>query len=175
MVKALASDPTLRFQTADEMRAAIDHWLMSVGEVVMESDVADVVRQRISKERRMVIDAVTTSGRALPEALAKRLLSRGDRTQTPTANSRVFAQAPKPRVRLSSPPPPKPPQDAADEDSLPTWRPPKKEGEKTDPGGKGRPRLPMDFNPDEVESTVRNKQMVFASSRPPKKRNGSED
>jgi eukaryotic-like serine/threonine-protein kinase len=175
VVKALASDPTQRFQTAEEMRAAIDHFLMSVGEVVMESDVAEVVRQRISKERRMVIDAVTTSGRALPEALAKRLLSRNDRTHTPTANSRIFSPAPKPRVRLSTPPPPKPPQGAELEDSLPTWRPPKKDGEATDPGGRAaRDRVPMDFHPDEIESTVRNKQMVFASSRPPAKRNGSE-
>ena len=177
IVRALASDPNLRFQTADEMRAALEQWLMSVGEVVMESDVADVVRSRMSKERRMVIDAVTTSGRALPEALAKQLLSRHDRTQTPTANSRVFHSAPRPRVRLSTPPPPQPPEGAAMEGALPTWRPPKKPpGEHTAPGGFAAPeRVPMDFQPDESESTVRHKEQVFASSRPPKKKNGSQD
>jgi len=176
IVKALSSDPNLRFQTAEEMRMAIEQWLMSVGEVVMESDVANVVRARISKERRMVIDAVTTSGRALPEALARRLLSRNDRTQTPTASSRVFLQAKQPKMRLSSRPP-KPPAGAEVENAMPTWRPPKKgPGEHTDPGGhETEGRVPLDFQPDESESTVRNKQMVFASSRPPAKRNGSED
>ncbi|HSU38366.1 MAG TPA: hypothetical protein VLJ38_02330, partial [Polyangiaceae bacterium] len=173
IVKALASDPAQRFQTADEMRAAIDHFLMSAGEIVMESDVAAVVRARLSKERRMVIDAVMTSGRALPEALAKQLLTRRDRTQTPTANSRVFLTAPQPRMRLSSPPPKAATDD--DDDAQPTWRPPTKDGEEHSDSGEygGEHRVPMDFHPEEGESTVRNKQQVFASSRPPRaKRNG---
>ena len=173
IVKALASDPAQRFQTADEMRAAIDHFLMSAGEIVMESDVAAVVRARLSKERRMVIDAVMTSGRALPEALAKQLLTRRDRTQTPTANSRVFLTAPQPRMRLSSPPPKAATDD--DEDAQPTWRPPTKDGEQHSDSGEygAEHRVPMDFHPEEGESTVRNKQQVFASSRPPRaKRNG---
>jgi serine/threonine-protein kinase len=167
IVKALASDPAQRFQTADEMRLAIEQWLVSAGEVVMESDVASVVRERISKERRMVIDAVMTSGRALPEALQKQLLTRRDRTQTPTANSRVFLTAPQPKMRLSTPPPPKA---GTDDESSPTWRPPKKSG-----GFESPDRVPMDFHPEEGESTVRNKQQVFASSRPPAKKNGSDD
>jgi hypothetical protein len=162
------------------MRTAIEHFLMSAGEVVMESDVAAVVRERLSKERRMVIDAVMTSGRALPEALAKQLLTRRDRTQTPTANSRVFLTAPQPRMRLSSPPPKGAAPD--DDDAQPTWRPPKKDGDGHDDehgdSGEydGENRLPMDFHPEEGESTVRNKQQVFASSRPPRaKKNGSQD
>jgi serine/threonine-protein kinase len=177
IVKAIASDPAQRFQTADEMRAAIEQWLMSVGEIVMESDIAAVVRERISKERRMVIDAVMTSGRALPEALARQLLTRRDRTQTPTANSRVFLTAPQPRVRLSTPPPAqKGPPEEVDE-SAPTWRPPKKSPNELSDSGRFQTgqRLPMDFHPDEGESTVRNKQQMFASSRPPAKKNGSED
>jgi len=126
----------------------------------------------------MVIDAVMSSGRALPEALARQLLSTRDRTQTPTANSRVFIAAPRPRVRLSSrapaaaPTPPETGEEDADSAS-PTWRPPKKgPGERTDPGGFQAPEgVPMDFHP-EGESTVRNKRQVFASSRPPAK-NGS--
>jgi len=178
VLRALASDPAQRFQTADELRIALEQWLMAESEVVMESDVAEVVRKRISKERRMVIDAVMTSGRALPEALARQLLSRNDRTQTPTANSRVFIAAPRPRVRLSSRAPAAAPAPATsiDDDEnerSPTWRPPKKgPGEPTDPGGFHSPDgVPMDFHP-EGESTVRNKQQVFASSRPPAK-NGS--
>jgi serine/threonine protein kinase len=179
VLRALASDPAQRFQTADELRVALEQWLMAESEIVMESDVANVVRQRISKERRMVIDAVMSSGRALPEALAAQLLSRNDRTQTPTANSRVFIAAPRPRVRLSSRAPAAAPAvgpavEDVDLESSPTWRPPKKgPGEHTDPGGyEAPPHLPMDFHPDEGESTVRNKQQVFASSRPPAK-NGS--
>jgi serine/threonine protein kinase len=172
IVKALASDPAQRFQTADEMRAAIEQWLMSSSEIVMESDIAAVVRERISKERRMVIDAVMTSGRALPEALQKQLLTRRDRTQTPTANSRVFLTAPLPRVRLSTPPPAAAP---AEEESAPTWRPPKKSGEHATGSAERAERVPMDFHPEEGESTVRNKRQVFASSRPPAKKNGSED
>lgn len=177
VLRALASDPAQRFQTADELRVALEQWLMAESEVVMESDVAEVVRKRISKERRMVIDAVMSSGRALPEALARQLLTTRDRTQTPTANSRVFIAAPRPRVRLSSRAPaaaPPPPPPGEDQDSAsPTWRPPKKgPGEPTDPGGFQAPdSVPMDFHP-EGESTVRNKRQVFASSRPPAK-NGS--
>ena len=175
VLRALASDPAQRFQTADELRVALEQWLMAESEVVMESDVAEVVRQRISKERRMVIDAVMSSGRALPEALAAQLLSRGDRTQTPTANSRVFIAAPRPRVRLSSRAPAAPsgsPAVGDDSESSPTWRPPKK-GEHTEPGDYDAPDpMPMDFHPEEGESTVRNKRQVFASSRPPAK-NGS--
>jgi serine/threonine protein kinase len=179
VLRALASDPAQRFQTADDLRVALEQWLMAESEVVMESDVAEVVRKRISKERRMVIDAVMTSGRALPEALARQLLSQKDRTQTPTANSRVFIAAPRPRVRLSSrapaAPPPPPEGEDDDSESSPTWRPPKKgPGERTDPGGFRAPdSVPMDFHP-EGESTVRNKRQVFASSRPPA-RNGSDD
>jgi len=173
IVKALASDPAQRFQSADELRQAIEQWLLSANEVVMESDVAGVVRDRLSKERRMVIDAVMTQGRALPEALAKQLLSRHDRTQTPTANSKVFLTAPQPKVRLSTPPPPK----GGAEEAQPTWRPPKKPtGEYSVQGDFDEaPRMPMDFHPDEGESTVRNKKQVFASSRPPAKKNGSDD
>ncbi len=127
VVKALASNPSERFQTADEMRSALEEWLMERGEVVVETDVARVVRERMSVERRTVIDAVQSSARALPEALAYQLLSRRDRMDTPTADSRIFSARPSVRAPLGAQrsPPPRP-QEA---DATPTWRPPRKTGD----------------------------------------------
>ena len=45
----------------------------------------------------------------------------------------------------------------------------------TQAGHQGKQITPMDFHPEEGESTVRNKSQVFASSRPPAKKNGSHD
>jgi len=149
VLRALASKPEDRFQTADDFRAALDDWLMDQGEVVVEADVAKVVRERMSAERRTVNEAVASSARNLPEALAYHLLSRRDRMDTPTADSRIFSARPSLRVPLSSQRQSRIPRDP---DTTPTWRPPKKaDGDETGP------ELQDCFAVDEHESTVRDR------------------
>jgi eukaryotic-like serine/threonine-protein kinase len=153
VLRALSSKPEERFPTAEDLRMALEQWLMDVGEVVTESDIAKVVKERMSKERKTVIDAVASSARTIPQALAYQLLSRRDRTETPTADSRIFAARPSVRAPLAAqgrpPPPPREP------DAMPTWRPPKK------PDGADVPmsleELHDSFVNEEHESTVRDR------------------
>ncbi|HEY3493401.1 MAG TPA: serine/threonine-protein kinase [Polyangiaceae bacterium] len=184
IVRAIASDPAKRFQTADEVRNALEEWLMSRSELVMESDVAKIVNERLSPERRTVIEAAKNTGRGLPEALAYRLLSRKDKTVTPTADSNVFSSPEVPRVKLGSKrasapvvPPPE-----LDPDATPTWRPPVKSEETSSPHSShaphshsspshAAPSSPASFDHDEADSTVRDRVgRVLFSSRPPAKR-----
>jgi len=60
-----------------------------------------LVRERLSDERRKMIDALVSAGRAIPEALANRFLSQSDRTQTPTATTGIVMQ-PAGLARLSA-------------------------------------------------------------------------
>jgi hypothetical protein len=107
----------------------------------------------MSPERKTVIDAVATSARAIPEALAYQLLARRDRMDTPTADSRIFVQRPSVRAPLASQG--KPPPLPRDPDATPTWRPPKKpDGSDTEPG---LAELHDSFVNDEHESTVRDR------------------
>jgi serine/threonine protein kinase len=152
VLRALASKPEQRFSTAEDMRMALEEWLMEAGEVVTESDIAKIVKERMSSERKTVIDAVTTSARAIPEALAYQLLARRDKMDTPTADSRIFVQRASIRAPLSSQgrPPPLP----RDPDATPTWRPPKKPDSDSAPS---IPDLHDSFMGEEHESTVRDR------------------
>ncbi len=168
--RALAADPARRFQSAEEMRHALETWLVEAGRIVVDSDVARIVKERLSPERRTVIEAVMSSGRTLPESLAYRLLSRNDRTDTPTADSRLFQSPPPPPPAPASghrPPPsakgytprqsdgPTNTQPGGiDPESIPTWRPPTathaiSEDEVT--------QMPLSGFGDEAESTVRDR------------------
>ncbi len=69
VVRALATEPHERFQTADEMRLALEEWLVSEGRLVLPSDVATVVRQRIDPEQRKLLDFLSTHERRLPRHL----------------------------------------------------------------------------------------------------------
>lgn len=176
IVRALAPDPSQRFQTADELRNALEEWLMARSELVVENDVAKIVNERMSPERRTVIEAAKTTGRGLPEALAFRLLSRRDRTETPTADSRVFSSPMVPRVklggqRLAPPAATALPPLEGDPDETPTWRPPAKPEDEA--SSSSLPRSAPGFDFDEADSTVRDRvgRVVF-SSRPPAKRGG---
>jgi serine/threonine protein kinase len=176
--RALMADPGRRFQSAEEMRHALEVWLVESGRIVVDSDVARLVKERLSPERRTVIDAVQSSGRTLPEALAYRLLSRGDRADTPTADSRVFLSPPPPRSEqpILEGSTGTNPGDPGDPDGAPTWRPPfaaRAPEEVTEV-----PRMPNSgFLNDEAESTVRDRSPPgllpsgppkFVSTKPPK-------
>ena len=166
--RALAPNPANRFQTADEMRRALEEWLVDSDHIVVDSDVAKVVRERLSPERRTVIDAVMSSGRALPEALAFRLLSRGGRTETPTANS----------SKISSPLPAAPGSPAAQDtlpgdDPTPTWRPRHLSAMAPTEGSVPK-YAPTGFQHDEADSTVRDRvpRGLIATDPPPKTSEG---
>jgi serine/threonine-protein kinase len=94
VVRALAADPTQRYQTADEMRIALEQWMLGSSPVVVPGDVARIVRDRMNPERRRLVEAVMSSSRTLPEALAYQLLSVTDKTDTPTATSGLVMQPP---------------------------------------------------------------------------------
>jgi serine/threonine-protein kinase len=153
VLRALALKPDERYQTAEDMRSDLEDWLMDSGEIVVETDIARVVRERMSAERRTVNEAVVNSARALPEALAYHLLSRRDRMDTPTADSRIFMARPSVRAPLSSQRSPslKVPRD---QDATPTWRPPKGTGDAPDSAVQS---LQDSFAVDENESTVRDR------------------
>lgn len=94
IVRALAANPDQRYQTADEMRVAIEQWLLATSKLVVHGDVSRVVRERMNPERRKLVEAVLSSSRALPEALAYQLLAHQDKTDTPTATSGLVVQPP---------------------------------------------------------------------------------
>jgi serine/threonine-protein kinase len=90
--RALAADRQQRYQTAEEMRFALEQWLITCPRPTQAADVARLVRERLTDERRRMIDALVSAGRAIPEALANRFLSQRDTTQTPTATSGIIMQ-----------------------------------------------------------------------------------
>lgn len=95
VVKALAANPANRYSSAEEMRAALEQWLLSTSRLVVTADVARVVRDRMNPERRRLVEAVLSSSRALPESIAYSLLaSQQDKTHTPTATGGVVAPPP---------------------------------------------------------------------------------
>lgn len=91
-VRALAADRLQRYQTAEEMRFELEQWLLTRPRPTQHADVARLVRERISDERRKMIEVLFSAGRAIPETLAYRFLSPTDKTQTPTATSGIVMQ-----------------------------------------------------------------------------------
>jgi serine/threonine protein kinase len=152
--RALMPDPARRFQTAEEMRHALETWLVDASRIVVDSDVARIVRERLSPERKTVIDAVMSTSRTLPESLAYRLLSRGDRTDTPTADSRFFQSPPPPRGTLPRQSDGPTNTQPGDEEAIPTWRPP---FSARVPGDAEVTQMPLSGFGDEAESTVRDR------------------
>src|SRR5262245_36835201 len=61
VVKALATDPNQRYQTAEEMRIALEQWMLGSSRMVVPGDVARIVRDRMNPERRKLVEAVLSS------------------------------------------------------------------------------------------------------------------
>jgi hypothetical protein len=90
IVRALSSDPAGRFETAEDLRLALEHWIVKSGNVVTPSDIARVVRRRLNPERRQTIEALRHTNKSRLLALAERAsreLEDYEVTQTPTASS----------------------------------------------------------------------------------------
>jgi len=121
VMRALASDREQRYQTAEEMRFELEQWLLTRPKLTQHADVARLVRERISDDRRRMIDALTNVSRAIPEALSNRFISPADKTATPTATSGIVIQ-PAALARLqrtaSAPTPTPPKRHAEDEETL---------------------------------------------------------
>jgi hypothetical protein len=120
----------------------------------------------MSADRRTVNECVQSSARTLPEALAYQLLTRRNRMETPTADSRIFVARPSTRAPLSAQRsrPPQPQPLPRDPDATPTWRPPKKADERSEEA-----QLLDSFANDEHESTVRDRvpRALLPSDNPP--------
>jgi len=121
VMRALASDREQRYQTAEEMRFELEQWLLTRPHLTQHADVARLVRERISDERRKMIDALMNVSRAIPDALAYRFISPADKTATPTATSGIVMQ-PAALARLQS-------QAARGPASAPTLTPPPRPSE----------------------------------------------
>src|SRR6187431_3833692 len=102
VMRALASDRELRYQTAEEMRFELEQWLLTRPRPTQHGDVARLVRERITDERRKMIDALTNVSRAIPEALTNRFITYAEKTVTPTATSGIVLQ-PAALARLQNP------------------------------------------------------------------------
>ncbi len=105
--RSLAASPDERFQTAEEMRIALEGWLQTLPSPVTHAQVAALVAERMSPEKRKVIDALLTNARVVPEELAFRLLPELERSETPTAqladsNPKVFIVPSIPPVRVEA-------------------------------------------------------------------------
>jgi eukaryotic-like serine/threonine-protein kinase len=139
VVKAIALEPAQRYQTAEEMRIALEQWLQT-REPVTAADLANFVREHLRPNRRQVIESMRAGGQALD--LANFLVSQ-DRTQTPTAKSDLVVQPEWARASLGklqaaavagaqpapaaqTTPPARPGQPVQPSD-IPTWIPPKNE------------------------------------------------
>jgi serine/threonine protein kinase len=145
ILKAMAYKPEDRYQTADEMRAALERWLGQRGEVLTETDIARAVKTRLSPNAMARIKALRTSPEAL-QRLAQEQASAAATTETgvdfspaPT-NSRSAAsprhEAPRPELRKPTSLAPQAPSlspptnrygrpaQASGPDQTPTHRPP---------------------------------------------------
>ena len=119
VMRALASDREQRYQTAEEMRFELEQWLLTRPAPTQHAHVARLVRERISEDRRRMIDALTNVSRAIPETLTNRLISPADKTATPTATSGIVMQ-PAALARLqkqAAAPTPTPPRHTDDEET----------------------------------------------------------
>ncbi|MDF3064405.1 MAG: serine/threonine protein kinase [Polyangiaceae bacterium] len=101
--RALSASPDERFQTAEEMRIALEGWLQTLPTPVTHAQVAALVAERLSPEKRKVIDALLTTARVVPEELAFRLLPELELTQTPTAQLAKSSPTAAPSARVSRP------------------------------------------------------------------------
>ena len=122
VMRALASDRELRYQTAEEMRFELEQWLLTRPRPTQHGDVARLVRERISDDRRKMIDALTNVSRAIPEALTNRFITSADKTATPTATSGIVIQpaalARFNKDKLSAPTPTPTPRPGEDDPTL---------------------------------------------------------
>ena len=87
IVKALQQDRNDRYQTADDMRVALEEWLVDRDQVVTSDDLAALVRRRLSDDKRIAIEELRKLSRVATKEDLMRGLEIVEREQTPTAGS----------------------------------------------------------------------------------------
>jgi len=120
VIRSLAADPNNRYKTAEEMRMALEQWMLGSSNLAASGDLARLVKERMNPERRKLVEAVMSSSRSLPESLAYHLLS-ADKTDTPTATSGLVMQpsglAKPSKLTKPAPEPPEDEQPESDPDA----------------------------------------------------------
>lgn len=113
VVCALSKDPDQRFQTAEEMRLALEDWLARSGKIVTHTDIARAVGERLSPTAREQIQALRSANQFTPISVAARIIDDDSNSwELPTAVSGLI---PVP-TRLEATPQPAP-------EARPTKRP----------------------------------------------------
>lgn len=88
VVCALAKDPSERFQTAEEMRLALEDWLARSGKIVTHTDIARAVAERLSPTAREQIQALRSANQFTPISVAARIIEDDSNSwELPTAVS----------------------------------------------------------------------------------------
>lgn len=91
IVTALAQNAGDRFQTAEEMRLALEEWMADREHVVGAPELAHLVQRRLSAEKRAAIEELRKLSRATTLSMLTRGLEVVEREQTPTAGSGLVA------------------------------------------------------------------------------------
>lgn len=94
IVKALASDQEQRYATAEDMRQALERWLINGGYAVTASELGKMVKQRMSAQAARGIQQLLTINRMAPNTAYQMLMQTEEHTETPTAGSGLVVQPP---------------------------------------------------------------------------------
>lgn len=104
LLKALEQRPDARYQTASELSDALETWLWETSRLVTQTDVAQMVQARISKETQDAIFKLRNRTRAQVEVAYQMLKETLDMLEPPTASTGVLVPAEvRARSRSSSP------------------------------------------------------------------------
>jgi eukaryotic-like serine/threonine-protein kinase len=96
VLKALAKDPVERYQTAEEMRVALEGWLARSGNMATERTIAELMQQTVGKEIEEKSARISEAIRNLPMS---KEAPRQEQSAPPPATS---ASAPPPKVGAST-------------------------------------------------------------------------
>jgi hypothetical protein len=73
VIRALSRNPDDRYQSAEEMRLALEEWLAKSGKIITHTDIARAVNERLNPKARDQIQALRTANRFTPQtAIASR-------------------------------------------------------------------------------------------------------
>jgi serine/threonine-protein kinase len=67
VIRALSRNPEDRYQSAEEMRLALEEWLAKSGKIVTHTDIARAVNERLNPKVRDQIQALRTANRFTPQ------------------------------------------------------------------------------------------------------------
>lgn len=144
ILKAMAYNPDVRYQTCDEFRSALERWLAQRNEVVTETDIARAVKARLSPSASARLRALRIGPEALQrlarESITGSLTSEGTGTaarDTPSSAQSGAAPVPtaeQPAHQSLKPIPSAPPL----VDEVPTRRPPAHDAARSQPTPKPR-------------------------------------